>query len=426
MKERGREKDGTSAAGTQAAPRNRPPAEPASATERTARSTGATGSFKASVLDAKFGSGDPLTIGVEEEYMLIDGKSYALVSAIEPVLKAVEGTPLENRTHPELMESTVEVATGICRGIDDARTELAEIRRDISNVVRPLGLRIAAASTHPFSLSEEQRITSRDRYRYIVEQLQYVARRELVFGMHVHVGVPSPETCMSVMEGVLVELPVLLALSSNSPFWRGKPSGLASTRQAVFAGFPRSGLPPRFGSYEDYAETVGWMETTNVIGDYTHLWWDVRPHPKLGTIELRVPDVQFDVEYSLALTAYVQALVMEILDECEKGSPPVSYHRALVAENKWLAARYGVDAQMMDLAGGRRVKLPASQLARRRLRQLAPYARELGCNEALQGIEKILETGTGAARQLRVYNANQDLVEVMGELASVTELATAS
>ncbi len=176
--------------------------------------------------------------------------------------------------------------------------------------------------------------------------------------MHVHVGVPSPELCMSVMEGVLVELPVLLALSSNSPFWRGKPSGIASTRQAVFAGFPRSGLPPRFGSYEDYAETVGWMETTNVIADYTHLWWDVRPHPRLGTIELRVPDCQFDIDYSLALVAYVQALVMEVLDECEKGSPPVSYHRALLAENKWLAARYGVDAQMMDLAGGRRVKLP--------------------------------------------------------------------
>jgi carboxylate-amine ligase len=194
----------------------------------------------------------------------------------------------------------------------------------------------------------------------------------------------------------------------------------------VFAGFPRSGLPPRFASYEDYAETVGWMETTSVIGDYTHLWWDVRPHPRLGTIELRVPDCQFDIEYSLALVAYVQALVMEVLDECEKGNPPVSHHRALVSENKWLAARYGVDAQMMDLAGGRRVKLPASQLARRRLRQLAPYARELGCNEALQGIERILETGTGAARQLRVYNANQDLVEVMGELASVTEPTTVS
>src|SRR5262249_47825546 len=188
------------------------------------------------------------------------------------------------------------------------------------------------------------------------------------FGMHVHVGVPSPDTCMSVMEGVLVELPVLLALSSNSPFWRGKPSGLASTRQAVFAGFPRSGLPPRFGSYEDYADTVSSLETTGAIVDYTHLWWELRPPPRLGPIELRVPDCQFDVDYSLALVAYVQALVAEILDECGKGQPPVSYHRALVAENKCLAARYGVDAQMMDRSGGRRVRRPAHQGARRRAR----------------------------------------------------------
>jgi carboxylate-amine ligase len=387
---------------------------------------GSAGAVKSSVLDHRFGRGDPLTVGVEEEYMLLDGTTFDLRNGIEQVLQAVQGSPLEGQVHPELMESTVEVASKVCKNIDDARRELTALRRGLAEAVGPLGLRIGSAGTHPFALAEDQRITSRDRYRYIVEQLQYVARRELVFGMHVHVGVPSPELCMSVMEGVLVELPVLLALSSNSPFWRGKPSGLASTRQAVFAGFPRSGLPPRFASYEDYAETVGWMETTNVIGDYTHLWWDVRPHPRLGTIELRVPDCQFDMEYSLALVAYVQALVMEVLDECQKGNPPVSHHRALVSENKWLAARYGVDAQMMDLAGGRRVKLPASQLARRRLRQLAPYARELGCNEALQGIERILETGTGAARQLRVYNANQDLVEVMGELASVTELATAS
>jgi carboxylate-amine ligase len=241
--------------------------------------------------------------------------------------------------------------------------------------------------------------------------------------MHVHVGVPDANTCIQVMEGVLIELPVLVALSCNSPFWRGTPSGLASTRHAVFAGFPRSGLPPRFESYDDYASMVSWMETTGVIGDYTHLWWDVRPHPRLGTIELRVPDCQFDLEYTLALVAYVQSLVAEILDECQKGKPPVVYHRALTAENKWLAARYGVDAPLMDLAGGRRVKLTAAQLARRRLRQLAPYAKELGCDDALGGIERILTDGTGAQRQLRVYNANHDLVEMMRELSDVTERA---
>jgi carboxylate-amine ligase len=405
------------------------PAEPpapspsVSATERTPRPGGKGGAAtgRSSVYDMTFGSGDPLTLGIEEEYMLLDGRSLALVSAIEQVLEAARPTPIADRVHPELMESTVEVATGICRGIDDARRDLEEIRRELSTIVGSRGMRIAASSTHPFSLPEEQRITPRDRYRYLVEQLQYVARRELVFGMHVHVGVPDADTCMQVMEGVLVELPVLLALSANSPFWRGKATGLASTRMAVFAGFPRSGLPPRFESYDDYAETVGWMESTGVIGDYTHLWWDVRPHPRLGTIEVRVPDVQYDHEYGLALAAYVQSLVAELIDEVGKGQRPFSYHRALVAENKWLAVRYGVDAQLMDLGAGRRVRLSAGQLARRRLKQLTPYAKELGCADALAGIERILTNGTGGARQLRVYNANQDLCEVLREVADYTE-----
>jgi carboxylate-amine ligase len=224
------------------------------------------------------------------------------------------------------------------------------------------------------------------------------------------------------MEGVLIELPVLLAISANSPFWRGNVTGLASTRTAVFAGFPRSGLPPRFESYDDYAETVSWMESTGAIADYTHLWWDVRPHPRLGTLELRVPDVQFDLDTSLALVAYVQSLVRELIDEIADGNPPRTHHRQLVAENKWLAARYGLDAPLMDLATGRRVKMSAGQLAKRRLRQLTPYARELGCLDALQGIEKVLADGTGAARQLRVYNANRDFCELMREVADVTEL----
>ena len=165
------------------------------------------------------------------------------------------------------------------------------------------------------------------------------------------------------MEGVLIELPVLLALSTNSPFWRGNLTGLASTRTAVFASFPRSGLPPRFDSYEDYADTIGWMEATGAIGDYTHIWWDVRPHPNLGTLELRVMDVQFDLDSTLALAAYVQSLVAALIDEIEQGNRPPSYHRQLIAENKWNAARHGLEAPLMDLAAGR---------ASESRRQLAP------------------------------------------------------
>ena len=302
------------------------------------------------------------------------------------------------------------------------RREVTQIRRGLGAILKPLEMRLCGAGTHAFSHAEDQRITSKDRYRALIEQLQYVARREVVFGMHVHVAIPDPDLCMDVMEGVLVELPVLLALSANFPFWRGQPTGLASTRTAIFAGFPRSGLPPRFDSYEDYADTVSWMKDTGTIVDYTRLWWDVRPHPRLGTLEVRVCDVQFDIDHTLALVAYVQALVAEQIAEVEAGRKPVSYHRMLVAENKWLAARYGLEAPLMDLAAGARVTLPAAHLAQRRLRQLAPHAKELGCFDALQGIEQILEWGTGSSRQMRVYNANHDLAELMRELAHATEL----
>jgi carboxylate-amine ligase len=386
---------------------------------------GSAATHKSSVLDMSFGAGPALTLGVEEEHMLVSEDGYGLLSEIETVLEKLEGGALADRVHPELTESTAEIATGICVDVDDALRELTELRRGLATTLRPLGMRLAAAGTHPFSLAEDQRITRRDRYRQLVEQLQYVARRELVFGMHIHVAVPDADTCMKVMEGVLVELPVLLALSSNSPFWRGEVTGLNSTRTAVFAGFPRSGLPPRFDSYDDYAEAVGWLEGTGAIVDYTRLWWDVRPHPRLGTIEVRVMDVQFDLEYAMAITAYVQSLVAELIDEIDQGNPPTPFNRLLVAENKWLAARYGLEAPLIDLTTGRKATMTAAQLAKRRLRQLTPYAKDLGCLDALKGIDRMLSWGTGATRQMRVYNANRDLVEVMRELCELSEATPA-
>jgi glutamate---cysteine ligase / carboxylate-amine ligase len=378
---------------------------------------------RSSVWDARFGAGPPLTIGIEEEYMLLDGATLALAGRIDDVLAALPDEPWARQVTPELFEPTAEVATGVLTRVDDAYDELATIRRGLSATLDQLGLRLASAGAHPFSLSEQQRITPRDRYRSLLEQLQYVARRELVFGMHVHVAVPTAQACIHVMEGLLVELPVLMALAANSPFWRGDRTGLASTRTAVFAAFPRSGLPPRFASYDDYADTIGWLEATGAISDYTHIWWDVRPHPRFGTVELRVMDAQFDLAATVAIAAYTQALVASLIDDHEHGRPPASYHRALIEENKWNAARYGVDAQLLDLAAGRRARMPAHQLARRRLRQLKPYARSLDCWDALQdGVEAILQTGGGAARQVRVWDANRDLVEMLGELSDATAL----
>jgi carboxylate-amine ligase len=381
---------------------------------------GGKGSSRSSVLDHRFGSGPPLTVGIEEEYMLLDPAGYDLVSGVEDLLADAAEGDMANRLKPELMQCVLESGTIVCDDIPAAATDLRLIRQYVAHQARTHKMRLGAAGTHPFSLFENQKITARDRYRVLVEMLQYVARRELVFGMHVHVAVPSPEACLAVMEGVLIELPVLLALSANSPFWRGEYTGLASSRAMIFSAFPRSGLPPRFNDYNDYAEAVGFMEATGAIGDYTHLWWDVRPHPRFGTLELRVMDCQTRVEDAIGLAAYVQCLVKLLLDRYDDGQV-LSYHRMLLAENKWLALRYGLDAPLMDLAAGRRVKMAARTLAKRRLRELRPVARSLGCVEELSRIDWILENGNGADRQRQVWNANRDIAEVAEEIASAAE-----
>jgi carboxylate-amine ligase len=296
----------------------------------------------------------------------------------------------------------------------------------VSGVARERGLRLGSAGTHPFSLFERQRITAKDRYRNLVDQLQYVARRELIFGMHVHVAVDGAEKAIQVLNGLLPHLAPLLALSASSPFWRGEPTGLASSRQMVFAAFPRSGMPPRFADYADYAEVVGQLERTGCIADYTHLWWDVRPHPRLGTIEVRICDAVTSLDDTLALTAYIQALVKLLSERYDRGEEIPSHHRILTSENKWLAARYGLEAPVMDLATGRRNRIPVAQLVRRTLRELEPHARELGSERELEGIAQILARGNGADRQLRIFNANRDVVEVVQEIADETEPAVAA
>ena len=354
--------------------------------------------------------------------MLLDATTFELCSRFDDVVEALVGGPLEGRAHPELMQSTLEVASVVCRDVDDLRNDLSTVRRGIAEAIEPLGMRLAGAGAHPFSRSEDQRITTQDRYRWLVEQLQYVARRELVFGMHVHVAVPDPDLAMHVMESLLAELPVLLALSASSPFWRGEATGLASTRTAIFASMPRSGQPPRFSSYDDYLEMVGTMEEAGVIGDYTYLWWDVRPHPRLGTVEIRVMDVQFDLDQTLMLAAYIQASVARAIDEARRGVLRRAHHRQLVSENKWAAARYGMDALLMDLAGDPRTRLPATELARRSVERLTPYARDLGCADALGELERTISWGNGATRMMRAFNANRDMTELMRELAHATEL----
>ncbi len=376
-----------------------------------------------SVLDHRFGSSDPFTLGVEEEYMLLDAETFDLVQHIDTVLAAIAGHELELQVNAELMQSVLEISTPVCHTAADVGGELRKLRSYVGRIAREQSLRVGSAGTHPFSLFERQRITARDRYRHLVDQLQYVARRELIFGMHVHVAVDDPEKAVQVVNGLLVHLPSLLALSASSPFWRGEPTGLSSSRQMVFAAFPRSGPPPRFRDYNDYAEVVGQLEKTGCIADYTHIWWDIRLHPRLGTIEIRICDAVTRVEDAVALAAFCQALVKFYCERYEAGKEIPSYHRILTSENKWLAARYGLEAPVIDLATGRRNRVPVAQLVRRTLRDIEPHARELGSERELEGVRAIIGRGNSAERQLRIWNANRDIVEVAREIAESTEVA---
>ena len=388
--------------------------------------TGREGAPAESVLDHAFGAGDPYTLGVEEEYQLLDSTTFDLVQHIDTILAAVSGHELEEQINAELMQSVLEIATPVCQTAGDVMAALSTLRAYVTGVAREKGLRVGSAGTHPFSLFERQRITARDRYRALIDQLQYVARRELIFGMHVHVAVDDPEKAIQVVNGLLPHLSPLLALSASSPFWRGEATGLASSRQMVFSAFPRSGPPPRFHDYADYAEVVGRLERSGCIADYTHIWWDIRLHPRLGTVEVRICDAVSRIEDAVAIAAYCQSLVKQLCERYDAGEEIPSYHRILTSENKWLAARYGLHAPVMDLATGRRNRVPVSRLIRRTVSELAPHARELGSERELEGVLELVSRGNGADHQLRVFNANRDIAEVAREIAETTEALPAT
>jgi carboxylate-amine ligase len=371
-----------------------------------------------------FGSGPPYTLGVEEEYMLLDPDTWDLVQRADRMLASQESFELADHLSPELFQSLLEVHTPVCANAAEAAHQLLRLRRHVCELGRKHDLRVGSAGTHPFSLFERQRITRRDRYHGLVEQLQYIARRELIFGMHVHVAVDSPDKAVRLMDALQLHVAELIALAANSPFWRGTPTGLRSCRQSIFAAFPRSGPPPSFASWNELVAVVGQLERTGCIGDYTHIWWDVRPHPRFGTIEIRVMDGVSRLEDVAAIAAYVQALVKRYSESYDAGTGPSLYHRVLTSENRWLAARHGLDAPLIDLATGSRVRVSASRLVRRTLREIEPHARELGSDRELEGIERILLDGPGADDQLHVYEETRDVGAVARLIAERTEAPT--
>lgn len=369
-----------------------------------------------SVAEHRFGSSEPYTLGVEEEYMLLDPETLDLVQRADTILDADHGGEFAARTACEIFQSEIEGQTPICASVSDAGAELERLRTHLGEVVEKHGLLLASAGTHPFARYEDQLVTDSERYRGIVEQVQYPARRELIFGLHVHVGVPNPQTAIQVMRLLRRRIADLIALSASSPFWRGFPTGLRSTRHSVFATFPRSGTPPAFADYREFTAYVQALERAHVLDDYTRIWWDLRPHPRLGTVEVRAMDAVERIEDAIALAAYAQALVKRAA-ESPCPPPQSALEDALVRENKWQAIRYGLDATVIDdnaTAKSIRDHILST------LDDLAPTSAELESEPALLGIERIVRAGAGADRQLATFAETADLHAVTHNIAAET------
>jgi carboxylate-amine ligase len=350
------------------------------------------------------------TVGIEEELMILDGETLDLVNGIEQLLGPADSGDVK----PELMESVLEISTDPCTTIADAGAQIRSLRKIVIARAAEYGYAIGSAGTHPFAKWQEQRIAARPRYRDLIDALRFVARQELIFGQHVHVGLDDPEKAIGVANGMRLHLAALLALSANSPFWRGSPTGLMSTRVPIFRAFPRVGVPPRYEGWDDYTRRIGFMVDSGVIKDYTYLWYDVRPHPMLGTVEIRAMDAQTRVEHTMGLAALVQALVRKLALDWEDGvvAPDAPYE--MLDENRWLAARHGLQGELVDLPSSERIL--TKQLVRRILDESRPHAQDLGCADELEGVVDLMERGSGAHRQLVVYEANQDMRELMSDI----------
>jgi carboxylate-amine ligase len=370
-------------------------------------------------MEHRFGTSRRFSLGVEEEFQLVGRESYELVSRIDEILSEVEDEEEhEGRVKAELLQSVVEVATDVTHSVSEAMDELLGLRARLRDAAAERGALIAAAGTHPFSRYEHQEVTERPRYLELLEDMRWLAERELIFGLHVHVGLGSPDAAIACVNAVRTFLPELLALSANSPFWQARPTGLASTRTKVFEAFPRSGLPPAFASWDEFEEVVERGVETGCFRDSTYIWWDVRPHPRLGTIELRICDTQASIEAVAGIVALAQSLTATFATAYEEGEPLHVQPVTLVNENKWRATRDGLDAELVDLEHD--TERPAREAVLALVERSEAAARSLGCAEELESVERLLANGTGASEQLRVYDETQSLLAVAQWIAQET------
>ena len=350
------------------------------------------------------------TLGIEEEYMVIDPKTRELKSHEQKIV--TEGQKIiRDKVKAEMHQAVVEVGTDICRDVDEARRDVSTLRSTISRIAGDLGFQIGAAGTHPFSHWEHQLITDHIRYSEIVNELQEAARSNLIFGLHVHVGMENREMANHIANSTRYFLPHIYALSTNSPFWEGRQTGYKSYRTKVFDKFPRTGIPEYFESIEAYDNFVKLLVKTNSIDNAKKIWWDLRVHPFFNTVEFRICDVPMTVDETICIAALFQAVCAKIYKLRSQNMNYIQYSRALINENKWRASRYGIDGHLIDF--GKEEEVNTRVLIYELLDFIDDVVDPLGCRQAAHYAEHLLETGTGADRQLKVYAETGSLPDVV-------------
>lgn len=367
------------------------------------------------LLDGQF------TIGVEEEFQIVHAETRELRSYVSQLLEEGRSNSLlRERVRPEMHQSVVETGTGICRDIRQAREEISELRAQLGDLAKKGGMRIVAAGTHPFSDWKTQDITDGERYKGIVEDLQDVARANLIFGLHVHVGIKDKDTAMALANQVRYFLPHILALSVSSPFWLGRETGLKSTRSEIFKRFPRTGIPGHFASYQTFQTYVDLLVRTGCIDNAKKIWWDVRAHPFFDTVEVRVCDMTTRVDDTLAIAALIQAVMGKLYLLYRRNLAFREYSRELIEENKWRAVRYGLDGQLIDF--GKREQLPTRELILELLEFVAEAADIFKSQPELDRIRAILKEGSSADRQLEVFRRTGSFQAVVDHLIHESSL----
>ena len=359
-------------------------------------------------MDKHFGSGRPYTVGVEEEFQLVDPSTRELVSAVGDVLAVSDTLGL---LVPELFQSCVETVTPVFSDVAELARLLPSLRREAAYCCRLAGVGPLASGLHPFSDPFAQEFTRGERYERMEEELGSLARLQIIYALHVHIAVPDAEAAIRATNALLRHVPLFVALSANSPFWRGEDTGFASARVKIRDASPRSGLPPTFRDWEEFEKYTGALVAMGNIPDWSWFWWDVRPHPRHGTVELRVPDVQSETAYAASLAALAQCLVASAEDIASEDA-------RFISENKWRAIRRGLDARFYDFS--LRQERGAREVARDLVARLRPISQDLGCEAQLEGVLEIVRRGTGADLQRAVYKRRGSLEDVVDYLLETT------